>query len=74
MFVPALLASRACLAAVAGDDPAAAAAAITETRAALSGRHEAITQATLSCAEGILAWHRGDLAGAERLVRTATLQ
>jgi predicted ATPase/DNA-binding CsgD family transcriptional regulator len=73
MFVPALLATRACLAAIAGDDPAAA-AAIAETRAALSGRHEAITQATLSYAEGILAWHRGDLADAERLIRTATLQ
>jgi DNA-binding CsgD family transcriptional regulator len=73
MFVPALLATRACLAAIAGDEPAAA-AAIAETRAALSGRHEAITQATLSYAEGIMAWHRGDLAGAERLIRTATLQ
>jgi DNA-binding CsgD family transcriptional regulator len=73
MFVPALLASRACLAAIAGDDPTAA-AAIAEARAALSGRHEAITQATLSYAEGIMAWHRGDLAGAERLIRSATLQ
>jgi predicted ATPase/DNA-binding CsgD family transcriptional regulator len=73
MFVPALLATRACLAAITGDDRAAA-AAIAETRAALSGRHEAITQATLSHAEGIMAWHRGDLAGAERLIRTATLQ
>jgi DNA-binding CsgD family transcriptional regulator len=51
----------------------AAADAIAETRAALSGRHEAITQATLTYAEGIMAWHRGDLAGAERLIRTATL-
>jgi len=73
MFVPALLATRACLAAIAGDDPAAA-AAIAETRAALSGRHEAITQATLSYAEGIVAWHRGELAGAEHLIRSATLQ
>jgi predicted ATPase/DNA-binding CsgD family transcriptional regulator len=73
MFVPALLATRACLAAIAGDDPAAA-DAIAETRAALGERHEAITQATLSYAEGILAWHRGDLADAERLIRTATLQ
>jgi DNA-binding CsgD family transcriptional regulator len=72
MFVPALLATRACLAAIAGDESAAA--AIAEARAALSGRHEAITQATLSYAEGIMAWHRGDLAGAERLIRTATLQ
>jgi predicted ATPase/DNA-binding CsgD family transcriptional regulator len=73
MFVPVLLATRACLAAIAGDDPAAA-AAIAETRPAVSGRHEAITEATLSYAEGIMAWHRGDLAGAERLIRTATLQ
>jgi predicted ATPase/DNA-binding CsgD family transcriptional regulator len=73
MFVPALLASQACLAAIAGDDPAAA-AAVAETRAALSGRHEAITQATLCYAEGIMAWHRGELADAERLIRTATLQ
>jgi predicted ATPase/DNA-binding CsgD family transcriptional regulator len=73
MFVPALLATRACLAAIAGDDSAAA-AAIAETRAVLSGRHEAITQATLSYAEGIMAWHRGELANAERLIRTATLQ
>jgi DNA-binding CsgD family transcriptional regulator len=73
MFVPALLATRACLAAIAGDEPAAA-AAIAEARAALSGRHEAITQATLSYAEGIMAWHRGELAEAERLIRTATLQ
>jgi hypothetical protein len=61
------------VAAIAGDDPAAA-AAIAETRAALSGRHEAITQATLTYAEGIMAWHRGELADAERLIRTATLQ
>jgi predicted ATPase/DNA-binding CsgD family transcriptional regulator len=73
MFVPGLLATRACLAAIAGDDPAAA-AAIAETRASLSGRHEAITEATLSYAEGIMAWHRGDLGGAERLIRSATLQ
>jgi predicted ATPase/DNA-binding CsgD family transcriptional regulator len=73
MFVPALLATRACLAAIAGDDPAAA-ATIAETRAALSGRHEAITQATLTYAEGIMAWHRGELADAERLIRTATLE
>jgi predicted ATPase/DNA-binding CsgD family transcriptional regulator len=73
MFVPALLATRACLAAISGDEPAAA-AVIAEARAALSGRHEAITQATLSYAEGIMAWHRGELAEAERLIRTATLQ
>jgi DNA-binding NarL/FixJ family response regulator len=73
MFVPALLATRACLAAITGDDPAAA-AAIAETRAALSGRHEAITHATLSYAEGIVAWHRGELAEAEHLIRKATLQ
>jgi DNA-binding CsgD family transcriptional regulator len=72
MFVPALLATQACLAAIAGDEPAAA--AIAETRAALSGRHEAITQATLCHAEGIMAWHRGELADAERLIRTATRQ
>jgi DNA-binding NarL/FixJ family response regulator len=73
MFVPALLATRACLAAIAADDPTAA-AAVAETRAALRGRHEAITQATLCYAEGIMAWHRGELAEAERLIRTATLQ
>ena len=71
-FVPLTLAARACLAAIAGDQPAAA-AAIAETRAALSERREAITQAMLTYAEGILAWHRGELAEAERLARTAAL-
>ena len=71
-FVPLTLAARACLAAIAGDQPAAA-AAIAETRAALSERREAITQAMLSYAEAIMAWHRGELADAERLARTATL-
>jgi predicted ATPase/DNA-binding CsgD family transcriptional regulator len=71
-FVPLTLAARACLAAIAGDPPAAA-AAIAAARAALSGRREAITQAMLTHAEAIVAWHRGELADAERLARTATL-
>jgi predicted ATPase/DNA-binding CsgD family transcriptional regulator len=71
-FVPLALAARACLTAIAGDQ-AAAAAAIAETRAALSGRRESITQAMLTYAEGIVAWHRGELADAEHLARTATL-
>jgi predicted ATPase len=72
-FVPTTIAARACLAAIAGDEPAAA-AAIAGAHAALSGRREAITQAMLTCAEGIMAWHRGELAEAERLIRSATLQ
>ena len=73
MFVPADLAGLACLAAIAGDD-ATAAAAIGEARAALGGRRQAITTAALQYAEGIMAWHRGELADAEHLVREATVQ
>ena len=73
MFLPAILASLACMAAIGGDE-AAAAAAVAEARAALGGRHQAITTATLRYAEGIMAWHRGELADAERLVREATVQ
>jgi predicted ATPase/DNA-binding CsgD family transcriptional regulator len=71
MFLPAILASLACTAAAGGDE-AVGAAAVGEARAALGGRHQAITTATLRYAEGIMAWHRGELADAEHLVREAT--
>ena len=71
-FVPITLAARACLIAIAGDESAAA-AALAEARAALNGRREAITQATLTYAEAIMA-RRGEFPDAERLARTATLQ
>jgi len=70
MLVPAALASLACLAAVSGDESAAT-AAIAETRAMLGDRHQRITLATLGYAEAVLAWHRGELADAEHLARTA---
>jgi predicted ATPase/DNA-binding CsgD family transcriptional regulator len=73
MFVPAALAGLACMAAIAGDQPTAA-AAIGEARAELGGRRQAITAAALGYAEGVMAWHRGEFAGAERLVREATVQ
>jgi len=41
---------------------------------ALGGRRQAINDAALVCAEGIMAWHRGELADAEHLIREATLQ
>jgi hypothetical protein len=69
----AALAALACLTAIAGDETTAA-AAVAETRAELGGRHQAITAAALSYAEGVLAWHRGELANAEHLVREATVQ
>jgi len=71
-FVPLTLAARACVTAITGDQPAAA-AAIAEARGALGGRREAITQAMLTHAEAIVAWHRGEFTDAERLARTATL-
>jgi hypothetical protein len=58
------------LAAAAGDQPTAA-AAVGEARATLGGRRQAITAATLRYAEGVMAWHRGELAEAEHLVREA---
>ena len=73
MFVPADLAHLACLAAIAGDE-ATAAAAVDEARAELGGRRQAITTAALRYAEGVMAWHRGELAAAEHLVREATVQ
>jgi predicted ATPase/DNA-binding CsgD family transcriptional regulator len=73
MFVPAALAGLACMAAIAGDQ-AAAAAAVGEARAELGGRRQAITAAALRYAEGVMAWHRGELADAEHLVREATAQ
>jgi len=73
MFVPYALAGLACMAAAAGDESAAA-AAVGEARAELSGRRQAITDAALGYAEGIMAWHRGELADAEHLVRQATVQ
>ena len=73
MFVPAALAALACVAAIAGDE-ATAAAAVAEARAELGGRRQAITAAALGYAEGVMAWHRGELATAEHLAREATLQ
>jgi len=73
MQVPAALAHLACLAAIAGDQSSAA-AAVAEARAELGGRRQAITAATLGYAEGVIAWHRGELADAEHLVREATVQ
>ena len=72
-IVPTALAALACVAAIAGDE-AAAAAAVGEARAALGGRRQAIAAAALGYAEGIMAWHRGELADAEHLVREATAQ
>ena len=73
MFVPAILAALACMAAIGGDE-AAAAAAVDEATAELGGRRQAITTATLRYAEGVMAWHRGELADAEHLAREATMQ
>ena len=73
MQVPAALAHLACMAAIAGDQSTAAAAA-GEARTELGERHQAITAAALRYAEGIMAWHRGELAAAEHLVREATVQ
>ena len=73
MFVPAALAGLACLAAIAGDQ-ATAAAVVAEARAELGGRRQAITIAALRYAEGVMAWHQGELAAAEHLVREATVQ
>jgi predicted ATPase/DNA-binding CsgD family transcriptional regulator len=72
MLVPAVLAGLACATAVVGE-ASAATAAIAEARALLGGRRQAITLATLGHAEAILAWHRGELARAEHLARTAVL-
>jgi predicted ATPase/DNA-binding CsgD family transcriptional regulator len=73
MMVPFALAGLACMAAIAGDESTAT-AAIGEARAELGGRRQQITAAALRYAEGTVAWHRGDLAGAEHLVREATVQ
>ena len=73
MFVPAALAGLACMAAIAGDQSTAA-AAVGEARAELGGRRQAITATALGYAEGVMAWHRGELAGAEHLLREATVQ
>ena len=73
MFVPSDLAGLACMAAIAGDQSTAA-AAVAEARAELGGRRQAITLAALRYAEGVMAWHRGELADAEHLVREATMQ
>ena len=73
MFLPAILAALACTAAIAGDESMAA-AAVGEAAAELSGRRQAITAATLRYAEGVMAWHRGELPAAEHLVREATVQ
>ena len=73
MFVPFALAGLACMAAIAGDE-ATAAGAVGEASAELGGRRQAITAAALRYAEGVMAWHRGELPGAEHLVREATVQ
>jgi predicted ATPase/DNA-binding CsgD family transcriptional regulator len=73
MFVPTALAALACLAASAGDEPTAA-AAVGEARAELGGRRQAIIAAALRYAEGVMAWHSGELADAEDLARKATAQ
>ena len=73
MFVSSALAGLACMAAIAGDESTAA-AAVGEARAALGGRRQAITAAALRYAEGIMAWHQGELADAEHLAREATVQ
>jgi predicted ATPase/class 3 adenylate cyclase/DNA-binding CsgD family transcriptional regulator len=73
MFLPVALAGLACLAAIAGDEDAAA-AAVAEARAELGGRRQAITLAALRYAEGVMAWHRGELTTAEHLAREATVQ
>jgi len=67
------LAYLACLAATAGDQSTAA-AAVAEARAELGGRRQAITLAAMRYTEAVLAWHRGELADAERLAREATGQ
>jgi predicted ATPase/DNA-binding CsgD family transcriptional regulator len=72
-FIPATLASLACMAAIAGDESTAAAAA-AEARAELGSRRQAITIAALGYVEGVMTWHRGDLAAAEHLVRVAAEQ
>jgi len=71
MFVPTALAALACMAAIAGDESLAA-AAVGETRAALGERRQLITIAAVGYAEGVMAWHRGELADAEHLAREAT--
>ncbi len=73
MFVPAALAGLACMAAIASDESMAV-AAVGEARTELGDRRQAITAAALRYAEGIMAWHRGELADAEHLVREATVQ
>jgi predicted ATPase/DNA-binding CsgD family transcriptional regulator len=73
MWVPTALAALACLAAITGDE-ATAAAVVDEARAELGGRHQAITAAALRYTEGVMAWHRGELADAEHLVREAVGQ
>jgi predicted ATPase/DNA-binding CsgD family transcriptional regulator len=72
MFVPGAVAHLACLAAIGGDESTAA-AAVAEARAELGGRRQVITVAALCYAEGVMAWHRGKLADAERLAREATV-
>ena len=71
-MVPTARAALACMAAIAGNE--AAAAAVGEARAALGGRRQAIPLAAVGYAEGVMAWHRGELAAAEHLVREATVQ
>jgi DNA-binding CsgD family transcriptional regulator len=70
-FVPGWLADRACLAAHLGDE-ALAEDLIADAQAAVPVPAGRLTAATVTAAKAILAWRRGDLAGAERLAREAT--
>ena len=70
-FVPGWLADRACLAAQLGDEVLAEDLQ-AEAKSAVSGLGEGLSAATVTAASAILAWRRGDLAGAERLARVAT--
>jgi predicted ATPase/DNA-binding CsgD family transcriptional regulator len=72
MFVPHALVNLACMAAIVGDDGTAT-TVVDEARAALDGRQQAMSEATLRCADGVLAWHRGEFAAAEQMVREATV-
>ncbi len=50
------------------------AAVMAEAHAVLGGSRQAIVFAALRYAEGIMAWHQGEFASAERLVWEATVQ
>jgi predicted ATPase/DNA-binding CsgD family transcriptional regulator len=69
-FVPGWLAERACLAAHLGDEVLAE-NLMAEAQPLVSAPGERLTAATVAATSAILAWRRGDLAGAERLAREA---